>query len=562
MSSSKKKQLRKEQYMTERQAAAAQETKKLKRYTLGFWVVIILVVCLFVGAVVSNPLQNVMYRNTKAIKVGDHVLSSVDVNYYYMDAISAYQQEIYDQYYSMLGSSWSYLLGFDTTKPLNEQILDEETGTTWADSFMEEAKITIKSTYALYDAAVKNGHQLTEDELKSIDNIIKTQDLYAAYYGYDTLDAYLRASYGTGANEESYRNYRTVSAMANSYLSAYAESLNYTAQDLLDFQAKAPYEYNSYTYATYYLNVTSFREGGTTTKDENGKETTTYSDEEKAAAVKAAEEMANQLASGEYETLLQFDEAIKALSINAENKNAASTQYNDVLYASVSTLFRDWLIGKVEGEGENAEPTFVERKEGEITVIANKSGSGENEVINGYYVVRFGGMTDNAFAMKDVRHVLIKFENGTTNSTTGEVTYSQTEKDKAKDKAEKLLADWKAAGNLSEESFAELAKEHSKDNAEAGGLYEKVYPGQMVTNFNDWLYDADRKVGDTDIIETEYGYHIMFFVGDNEQTFRDYMITNMKRNDDVGNWHNDLINSITLEVLTLKHIELDLVLSH
>ena len=559
MSSSKKKQLRKEQYMTERQAAAAQEAKKLKRYTLGFWVVIILVVCLFVGAVVSNPLQNVMYRNTKAIKVGDHVLSSVDVNYYYMDAISAYQQEVYNQYYSMLGSSWSYLLGFDTTKPLNEQILDKETGTTWADRFMEEAKVSIKSAYALYDAAVKNGHQLTEDELKSIDNTIRTQDVYAAYYGYNTLNAYLRANYGTGANEKSYRNYLTVSALANSYLSAYAESLNYTAQDLLDFQAKAPYEYNSYTYATYYLNVTSFREGGT--KDDKGN--ITYSDEEKAAAVKAAEEAANALMNGQYLDVDMFDDAIKAMPINAENPTVSSTKYTDVLFASISTLFSDWLIGKVEGEGEDAEPTFVERKEGEITVIANKSGSGENEVINGYYVVRFGGMTDNAFAMKDVRHVLIKFENGTTNSTTGEVTYSQTEKDKAKDKAEKLLADWKAAGNLSEESFAELAKEHSQDgNAAQGGLYEKVYPGQMVTNFNDWLYDADRKVGDTDIIETEYGYHIIFFVGDNEQTFRDYMITNMKRNDDVGNWHNELMNSITLEVLTLKHIELDLVLSH
>ena len=347
--------------------------------------------------------------------------------------------------------------------------------------------------------------------------------------------------------------------MANSYLAAHADSLKYTAQDLLDFQAKAPYEYNSYTYATYYLNATTFREGGT--KDDKGN--ITYSDEEKAAAVKAAEEMANQLANGEYETLLQFDEAIKALSINAENTNATSTKYDDVLYASISSLFRDWLIGKVEGEGENAEPTYVERKEGEITVIANKSGSGENEVINGYYVVRFGSKTDNAFAMKDVRHVLIKFEGGTPNSTTGEVTYSAAEKAAAKEKAEQLLQEWKDAGNLSEESFAELAKKHSTDgNAAQGGLYEKVYPGQMVENFENWLYDSERKVGDTGIVESPYGYHIMFFVGDNEQTFRDYMITNMKRNDDVGNWHNDLIKSITLEVLTLKHIELDLVLSH
>ena len=34
MSSSKKKQLRKEQYMTERQVAAAKEAKKMKTYTL------------------------------------------------------------------------------------------------------------------------------------------------------------------------------------------------------------------------------------------------------------------------------------------------------------------------------------------------------------------------------------------------------------------------------------------------------------------------------------------------------------------------------------------------
>ena len=50
----------------------------------------------------------------------------------------------------------------------------------------------------------------------------------------------------------------------------------------------------------------------------------------------------------------------------------------------------------------------------------------------------------------------------------------------------------------------------------------------MVDNFENWLYDAERKVGDVDIVESPYGYHIMFFVGDNEQTFRDFMITNDK----------------------------------
>lgn len=549
MSSSKKKQLRKEQYMTERQASAAQEQKKLKRYTLTFWVVIAVVASIFVGAIVSAPLKNMIYKNTDAIKVGDHVLSSVDVNYFYIDAVSNYVNEN-SQYLQFI---------MDPTKPLNEQILNKETGDTWADNFMMSAQNAIKSTYALYDMAVKNGHKLTEAEQKSIDSTLSTYELYAYYYGYKNVDAYLRGTYGNGASEKSYRNYLEVSALANSYLAAYSDSLEYTAQDLLDYQAKKPYEFNSYTYATYYLNASDFREGGT--KDDKGN--VTYSDEEKAAAIKAAEEAANLLAGGEYQDLEAFDKAIHALPINKDKPTTASTKNNDVLYSQLSSRFQDWLIGKVESEDKDAEPTFVERKEGDLTVIVNKTGSGENEVINGYYVVRYGSVESNNFAMKDVRHVLIKFEGGKTDSTTGVTTYSDAEKAAAKEKAEKLLKEWKEAGDLSEESFAELAKKNSKDgNAAQGGLYEKVFPGQMVDNFENWLYDAERKVGDVDIVESPYGYHIMFFVGDNEQTFRDYMITNVKRNEDVTNWHTGLVDALKLEVLTLKHVELDMVLSH
>ena len=38
----------------------------------------------------------------------------------------------------------------------------------------------------------------------------------------------------------------------------------------------------------------------------------------------------------------------------------------------------------------------------------------------------------------------------------------------------------------------------------------------MVQAFNDWLFDPSRKPGDTDIVETEYGYHIMYFSGSQE----------------------------------------------
>ena len=34
-----------------------------------------------------------------------------------------------------------------------------------------------------------------------------------------------------------------------------------------------------------------------------------------------------------------------------------------------------------------------------------------------------------------------------------------------------------------------------------------------MENFLNWSVDMSRQPGDTDIVQTEYGYHLMFFVG-------------------------------------------------
>ncbi|MBR2977814.1 MAG: peptidylprolyl isomerase, partial [Oscillospiraceae bacterium] len=71
---------------------------------------------------------------------------------------------------------------------------------------------------------------------------------------------------------------------------------------------------------------------------------------------------------------------------------------------------------------------------------------------------------------------------------------------------------------------------HSEDNAENGGLYENVTKGQMVRSFNDWCFDAARKPGDTGIVETEYGYHVMYFVGEGENARYKMVTDEMKTN--------------------------------
>ena len=63
-------------------------------------------------------------------------------------------------------------------------------------------------------------------------------------------------------------------------------------------------------------------------------------------------------------------------------------------------------------------------------------------------------------------------------------------------------------------TFAELANTHSTDPGSNtnGGLYENVYEGQMVKPFEQWCFDETRQYGDSGLVRTDYGYHIMFFV--------------------------------------------------
>ena len=112
----------------------------------------------------------------------------------------------------------------------------------------------------------------------------------------------------------------------------------------------------------------------------------------------------------------------------------------------------------------------------------------------------------------DVRHILLTPEGGATGAD-GAVTYSEEEWEACRTAAQEILDQW-LAGEATEDSFAELANTHSTDPGSntAGGLYSYVYEGQMVPEFNDWCFDESRAFGDSGLVKTEYGYHIMFFV--------------------------------------------------
>ena len=183
-------------------------------------------------------------------------------------------------------------------------------------------------------------------------------------------------------------------------------------------------------------------------------------------------------------------------------------------------------------------------------------------MVNGYYVVYFTGRSDNKLPMSDVRHLLVSFEGGSTDPETKELVYSEEEKATAKKKAEDLLAKWKE-GEATEDSFIALIKENSDDTTAAdGGLFENVnIDSQYVPNFLNWSIDAGRKVGDIEIIETEYGYHIMYYVGASELNYRDHMISSEMQIEDQEKWYEAALETVTAEKLDVSRLELDMIIS-
>ncbi len=559
MSASNKKKLRKEQNaaaLTERQKQELKEAKKLKAYTVTFVVVMVLVLSIVVGIFVRTPIAGAISRGTHAANIGSNSLSTNDLSYFYADAISNH----YNTYYSSYGEDYAYLYaqmmeGIDFTKPVGDQVKDKENGQTWGEYYIEEALKNAQQTYALYEKAVSENFQLDEENQEYLDGLEDYMELYASYSGASSVASYLRARYGIGANMKTFEEYTRVSLIASEYYAAHQDSLEYTDEDYREYEAEKKQEYDSYTYATYTITASKYLTGGTVTKDEDGKETTTYTDEEKQASIDAAKADAEALIASSNNSVAALNAAIAALAINKDAKEApTATEYKDYLYSRISNEdIQKWL----------SEST---RADGDITFIENSSTSTDEDgkevkTVTGYTVILSIQRSENLMKLQNVRHILVKFTGGTTDETTGSTTYSDAEKEKAKTSAQEIL-DQYLAGEKTEAAFEKLAKEKTEDTGskETGGLYEDIYPGQMVTAFNDWCFDTARQPGDTGLVETEYGYHVMYYVSTDEMTYRDYMIDIDMTNEEMEQWTEELAEKLAIEKIKLTGLDTDYIL--
>ena len=555
MSASTKKKLRKEENaakLTEKQLAEQKEAKKLKGYTMTFVIVVCLVLVAAVAIMGVTAFNNsgILQRNTDAMTVGQHTLNNAELNYFYIDLVNEFYST-WTQQYGEYASMYMSLMGIDTTKPLNAlPYAGGEEGYTYADYFKDQAIAKAANAYTLYDLAVQEGHTVSDDVKATYESNLAMMKMYSGIYGYGDFEEYLKALYGAGASEETYQQYLDMLALTDSFQTAKYDALSYDDAAITAYSNEHFNDFSAFDYCQFSVNVSDFLHN-----HEAVEGTHEHTEEENAAAEAAAKAAAETLAAGTYADAEALNNAINALDIyaGAETKKAC-TENKNVLFSNITNeKIAAWL-------------TEEGRAAGDVAVIPNEYTSTidgvETTRINGYYVVMFMNRENNNMNLVNVRHILAKFEGGQTDSATGVTTYSEEEKAAALRDINIVKDLWLGSG-ADEAAFTALVKDNSDDTGskDNGGLYEDVYPGQMVEAFNDWCF-GEREAGDYEIVETEYGYHLIYFVGESDTTFRSYMVENTLRNNEFDSWYEETTKAAVAKELNTKYLSLDMVLGN
>lgn len=516
-----------EQYRDERKARIAKSAKKnahsmearnTAKKVVNKVISIVLCAVIVLGVVAFS--LNYYGALQRVIKIGgvgsDQSVTIAEYEYYYMRAYNQvrYQAQYYQYYYQTSN-------GYDLSLTPEEQTQTTKDADgneiTWAEKLHEDTLEIIQLHKAYYNEALKMGLKLTKADEAFIDKQIEDLRDEAKSAGSNSsssnsenkvtysLNAYLRKVYGGSINERFLRKQLKIQVLAQKYLT---ERTNEIAKDYDQKDIDAEYK----------------------------KDTTAYD----FATFRAYTFKTTELTKEDKET----DDALKArqAKANAEVKKNANDFYNAVtndatFTAKAKELNKDTADYNVDKETKysmlksTAQSTFSEDAAKWLFDSSTKVGSKKlfSDEENGKYIVVLALSKPHQEQTVTARHILFQTKDQNSGND-----LSEEEIAKKKTQAEDVLKKFNE-GDKTEDSFAALANEYNEDTGSSsnGGLYEHIYPGQMVTEFNDWVFDANRKAGDVELVETDFGYHIIYFVAKDGKDYYDSAIRSSKANKDI-----------------------------
>ncbi len=330
-------------------------------------------------------------------------------------------------------------------------------GESWFDYFLEAAKDSVSEMLTLAEGAKAAGVELSDDELKAISIYMSNQN---------------EENFGRGVNADDVEKCIKLMALAYKYEQIMLGSAEATEEEIETYYEENKKSYLLFSYLAYSF---SYEEDGAYTQEE-------------------AKEMANKLAAN---TTVEDYEGWVTAYIEANDDIVDET---DPEKALKNALFEDKAYKE---DDELCEWAFGDKiTVGSTLVYDNES---KDKII--VYMITAAPARDETIT-KNAMHILLS-----------ESTFGTLEN--ASLKASEILSDWEI-NDGTQEGFSLLALAYSEDTGSSmsGGAYYNILSGEMTTEFNDWCFDENRKSGETGIVKTEYGYHIMYFIGDGLETYQ------------------------------------------
>ncbi len=531
---------------TQAQIREQKEAAAKRRTTILYWIIGVIAVVAVTALLVWN--SGIFQRNAVAATVGDAKLSVGEMQCYRgMVRISELNTQYY---YSVMGvsavSAPNKAYDFSSTEG-DQQIYNTETNQTYAAHWDEAALTLAQRVTAAVKAAKAAGYTLSEDGKKNVDTAM--EDLKSTASSSPSMRYFLTANYGYYVTEDIYKSITTDRELASEYQQHCQDSLSFSQADFDAYAQEHPESVYSYDFRMAFISGAA-----SSTTDAEGN-VVAPTDEAKAAALAEAKKKADDLVAGVQAAEEDKEKLFSSLAAAAVGATSSFANPDSNLQTAVlgydldyyDSPYYDWV----------SDP---DRVEGDIAAVESN-----NANVPGYYVVLFLKRQLVNEPTVDVRHILIQPEDLVDDPETKDVDESKGREDDpetedidestiptdeqlaaAKAKAEELLNQY-LAGEQTEDAFATLAKEHSSDTGskDAGGLYPYVQKGEMVPNFDAWIFDPARKSGDTGIVENVepgsryYGYHVMYYVKQNDPKWTS-IANNALRSEANATWLDDL----------------------
>ena len=436
-----------------------------------------------------NPASVVATVDGQKISIGMY-------DYYYASIVSYYEQYASYGYYSL-----------DTTKDYSKQYTTDDDGNkiSWQKFFETEALKEVEQITTYYSKALEEGVTLTSAQKKTIDKQISTLKDSASQNDV-SLDQYIKANFGTYCSEDTIRIMLEQYYLSANYKGKFKSETKVTDNDVDKYYNDHK---NDYKKIEFYYIASPYDATDDNSKNESIKtaEKIMAKMKDKKSVIALVPEVYSSYIDSQVKSSMEKDSTLTEKKAREE----AIKSYESNVVTTVSgsdSPFDDkmntWLFSDDTKVG--SKKYYIDESAGYIYIVlkTSKASVEENETYT-------------------VRHILVAPESGSnsSSSTSEKTEYTDEQWAAAKKKADSILAKFNKT-DKSEYEFAKLAEQYSTDSASTssgsndsfGGLYESVTLGQMVPDFEKWSIDDSRKYGDTGIVKSDYGYHIMFFIND------------------------------------------------